>query len=90
MNQPTTKWQAVFNRFLKGFFSSAIATTLAAITGITSFNNLTELKAFMLGLVVPLVTGGLLALQKAIDWQDTPQNPVPVEQSEPLDNQPNE
>ncbi len=83
MNQPMTKAEAVFNRFLKGFISSSISTILAALIGVTAFNNTNELKTFLLALIVPLVTGALLALEKAINW-------VEPEQPEPLDNQPNE
>ncbi len=86
-----TKSQAIFNRFLKGFISSSITTILASLVGVTAFNSTNELKTFLLNLTIPLFTGLLLALEKAINWTP-PETPVPVEPEhpEPLENQSNE
>ena len=73
-----TKYQAIFQRFCKGFIASAIPTIVAALAGVTQFNNTTELKAFSIGLAVPLITGLLLSLEKAINWVE-PEKPIEIE-----------
>lgn len=76
-----SKSQALFQRFLKGFVASAIPTIVTALAGITQFNNVSELKAFLIGIAVPLVTGMLLAFEKAINWQE-PEQPVEIDEIE--------
>ncbi len=74
-----TKFQVILIRFCKGFIGSAIPTIVAALAGITQFNNLSELKAFAITIAVPLATGALLALEKAINWVE-PTEPVDIEE----------
>lgn len=75
-----TKSQAILNRFVKGFIASAIPTIVTALAGITQFNNSDEVKAFLIGIAVPIITGALLAFEKAINW-------VEPQQAEPLTNE---
>lgn len=74
-----TKAQVVFNRFLKGFIASAIPIIVTALAGVTQFNNANEVRAFLIGIAVPVITGGLLAFEKAINWVE-PEKPVEIEQ----------
>ena len=74
-----TKYQAIFQRFLKGFVSSMVATILAALAGVTTFNNTSELKTFLISLGIPIATGALLSLEKAINWVE-PEKPVEIEE----------
>lgn len=73
-----TKAQAILNRFFKGFIGSAIPTIVAALAGIGQFNNFSELKTFLIGLSVPLATGLLLAIEKAVNWVE-PEKPIEIE-----------
>lgn len=75
-----TKANVIFIRFLKGFVGSAIPTIVTALSGVTQFNTASEVKAFALTLAVPLITGLLLAAEKAINWQE-PEKPVEIPQA---------
>lgn len=62
-----TKYQVVLHRFLKGFVATAvpvITTQLAGITDPTPEN----LKRVGLSLIIPLISGLLLALDKSINY----------------------
>ena len=76
-----TKYQAILIRFCKGFIASSIPIIVTSLSGITQFNNLTEVKAFLISIAVPIITGLLLAFEKAINWVE-PSTP------EPLSNEP--
>jgi hypothetical protein len=77
-----TKYQAVLIRFCKGFIASAIPIIVSALSGITQFNNLTEVKAFLISIAIPIVTGLLLAFEKAINWVE-PETPVEIDEAKP-------
>lgn len=68
-----TMRNAIFRRFLKGFVSGGIASAVLILQSgvlITSFSDLKQLGG---ALAVAFVTGGLLAIEKALNWETTPQ-----------------
>lgn len=75
-----TKYQALLLRFLKGAVAASIPVLVTALSGVTQFNNLTELKQFLITIAVPLVTGLLLAFEKAINWVE-PTKPIEIEET---------
>ena len=68
-----TKYEAIFIRFCKGFIGSAIPTIVTALSGVQQFNNLSEVKTFLIIIAVPIITGALLAFEKAVNWVEPPE-----------------
>lgn len=75
-----TKYEALLLRFLKGAVAASIPVLVTALSGVTQFNNITELKQFLITIAVPVVTGLLLAFEKAVNWQE-PEKPVVIPQA---------
>jgi uncharacterized membrane protein len=75
-----SKYQALLLRFLKGAVAASIPVFVTALSGVTQFNNITELKQFLITIAVPVVTGLLLAFEKAINWVE-PTQPVVIPQA---------
>lgn len=74
-----TKAQAIFNRFIKGFVASAIPIIVGELSGVAQFNNATEVKTFLIAVAVPILTGALLAFEKALNWVE-PEKPIEIEE----------
>lgn len=58
---------SVFKRFTRAFVSGAI-TTMIAVPMFTDFT-LTDVKAWLIALIAAAITGGLMALDKAIRYK---------------------
>lgn len=67
-----TKIQSVALRFLKGFIAAGLASVATVLAAGATIHNLTDLKTLGISLVIPFITGGLLAVEKMITWQDVP------------------
>ena len=65
------KFKVLLNRFLRGFIAGAVA-SLAALLPV-SFNSLNDIKAWLFIAMMTAfsggLTGGLLALDKALRWK---------------------
>lgn len=61
-----TKLQSVLLRFVKGFVSGGLGSVAVLLSaGIPA----TDLKKLGLALITAFISGGLLALEKAYNWQ---------------------
>jgi hypothetical protein len=65
--------KAVLKRFLKGFLAGGIAQVALIIQGGVTIHNLADAKAIGAVALSAFVTGGLLALEKMLNWTDAPQ-----------------
>jgi hypothetical protein len=67
-----TKIQSVALRFLKGFIAGGLANIVPILVGTINIHDLTSAKALLSILTTSFLTGGLLAIEKMITWQDVP------------------
>ena len=72
----------LFKRFMRGFMAGGLASVAAQLTTTVTLNSLSDLKKLGISLVIAFLSGGILALEKAMRW-------VEPEQPEPLSNEPN-
>lgn len=64
-------------RFIKGFVAgglSSVAVLLPVSVG-------TDLKKFSLSILIAFISGGLLAIEKMINWTPTPPTDIPTSSS---------
>lgn len=64
--------KSVVKRFAKGFVAGGIASALAVIQAGVVISSVEDLKKLGIAVVVGFITGGLLALEKAINWTTVP------------------
>jgi len=64
--------KSIAKRFLKGFIAGGIAAVVVALKVGGTISSITELKSFGIGLGVAFLTGGFLAIEKALNWTTEP------------------
>lgn len=64
---------SILKRFIKGFISGGIASVVFALQAGFTITSVSDLKHYGGIVLVAFVTGGLLAIEKAITWNATPQ-----------------
>lgn len=65
------KTQSFFVRFAKGFIAGGIGAIALQIHSGVSFSSLGEAQAIVNTLLGAFLTGGLLAVEKMLTWQET-------------------
>lgn len=68
-----TKYQSVLLRFLKGFIAGGLGEIAPLLSGGITIHTTSDLKTIGLALIVPFVSGGILAVEKLLSWTDAPQ-----------------
>lgn len=76
-----SKSAVIFKRFLRGFLAGGLAAVAAQLATSVTLHNIDDLKKLGASLAVAFITGGLLAIEKALRW-------VEPDQPEPLTNEP--
>ncbi len=69
-----TKSKSVFNRFLKAFIAGGVASISALLSSGVTFSTVEELRALVFSFAVAFVTGGVMALEKYLNWIDEPKS----------------
>lgn len=64
--------KSVLKRFFKGFVSGGIAYAVITLNAGTTISSFGDLKNFLITVGIAFVTGGLLALEKAMNWTPEP------------------
>lgn len=57
-------------RFIRGFISGGIASVLALFSMGTVISSLAEFKDFVYALAIAFLTGGLMAVDKLLRWEE--------------------
>jgi len=60
--------KSIIKRFLKGFIAGGIASVVLALQAGITISSLTDVKTLLTALGVAFVTGGLLAIEKGLNW----------------------
>ena len=63
-----TKYQVVVLRFAKGFIAGGLGTVAAVLAGGVSIHSVEELQKVLISLIVPFLTGGILAAEKYLNY----------------------
>ncbi len=72
--------QAGLRRFAKGFLAGGLAQVALIINAGVTIRNLADIKAVLAVLVAGFITGGILAVQKMLSWEETlPTNVPPID-----------
>lgn len=61
--------KAILKRFAKGFISGGIASVVVVINSGVTIASVADLKVWAFSLGVAFITGGILAIEKAITWE---------------------
>lgn len=64
--------QAVFKRFAKGFLAGGLSSVSLIIGAGFQFHNLADVRTYFTALLFGFLTGGLLAIEKMMSWQEPP------------------
>jgi hypothetical protein len=65
--------KTVLKRFLKAFIAGGLASVAALLASGFQLKELKDLQTLAFALGIAFFTGGLMALEKLIRWQDIPQ-----------------
>lgn len=65
------KTQSFFVRFAKGFIAGGMGAIALQIQAGVQLSSLADLKMLGLTLTGAFITGGLLAIEKMLSWQET-------------------
>lgn len=66
------KYKSVALRFLKGFVAAGLASVGAFLAAGVTIKSVEDLKALLIPLAIAFVTGGLLSIEKLVNWTDAP------------------
>jgi len=61
--------KSILKRFLKGFISGGIASAVLLLQAGVAIKSFADLKTLGFALGVAFVTGGLLAIEKGLNWK---------------------
>lgn len=64
------KVKIILMRFIRGFISGGIASLLALFSTGTVISSMAEFKDFVYALAIAFLTGGLMAIDKLIRWEE--------------------
>lgn len=64
-----TKTQSVIRRFIKGFIAGGLASTSMVLAGGITLTSIEDIKSLSYSLILAFITGGILALEKMLNWQ---------------------
>lgn len=64
--------KTVLKRFLKGFAAGGVSSMLVVLNSPIGIAGLADFKMLASALLVAFLTGGLLAIEKAVTWKDQP------------------
>jgi hypothetical protein len=67
-----TKFKSVSLRFLKGFIAAGLAQVALTINAGLTISSMAELNNVLGVLAAAFLTGGVLALEKMMNWTDAP------------------
>lgn len=65
-------FNSIVKRFLKGFVAGGIASALMIVKSTSVLSTWHDMQMFAFALIVGFITGGLLAVEKALSWEDIP------------------
>lgn len=60
--------KSVALRFVKAFLAGGASSVVLALAQAPSLNTLADLKTWLLALGMAFLTGGVLAVEKAVNW----------------------
>lgn len=66
-----SKYQTVLIRFTKGFIAGGLASVVAVLAGGVNIQSVEDLQKVLISLIVPFITGGLLAIEKYLNYAPT-------------------
>lgn len=72
LNYMSDKTKAIIIRFIKGFIAGGIGSILPMLVVINPKDLIENPNIIVYNLFVSFFTGGLLAMQKLLSWQDAP------------------
>lgn len=64
------KFKSIFLRFLKGFVSVELPIVVAQLANVTDITNIAQVKSFAINLILPTISGLLLAGEKWLSWKE--------------------
>lgn len=64
-----TQFRSVVTRFGKAFIYGGLASVLAQLAIVPTLATLEDLKTWGTALLFAFLTGGIMALEKALNWQ---------------------
>ena len=70
-------FKSVAKRFFKGFLAGGIAGALFVLKSGVVITTFDDAKKFIFAVIIGFMTGGFLAVEKAINWTTEP--PAPIE-----------
>lgn len=62
------RFKSTIVRFLKGFLSVEVPIIVAQLGNVTDITNIAQVKSFAFSLVLPTISGALLAAEKWMRW----------------------
>lgn len=76
LNQtPMQALQAGLKRFAKGFIASGLASAAVLLLNGATIQSIDDLKKFSLSLAIAFVTGGILGVEKMVNYENVPTAP---------------
>lgn len=63
-------YKTIFKRFLKGFIAGGLASVSVSLNAGFTITSLEDIKQFSFALVVAFLTGGILSIEKALNWRE--------------------
>jgi hypothetical protein len=70
------KFKAIAMRFVKGFIAGGVGAVVSLIGTGAVIHNFADTKALVFAAATAFIAGGLLAIEKLLNWQP-PQEPTP-------------
>jgi hypothetical protein len=72
-----SKAVVLLKRFIRGFVAGGLASVAAQLATNIVISNIADLKKLGISLAVAFISGGILAIEKALRWVE-PENPEPL------------
>lgn len=62
-------YKSIIKRFLKGFLAGGLSSVVVILNAGVTISSIADLKQFAVSLLLAFMTGGILALDKALRWR---------------------
>jgi hypothetical protein len=62
-------YKSVLKRFLKGFLAGGLSSAIVVLNAGITISSIADLKQFAISLLLAFMTGGMLAIDKALRWR---------------------
>lgn len=62
-------YKSVLKRFLKGFLAGGLSSVVVILNADVTISSIADLKQFAISLLLAFMTGGMLAIDKALRWR---------------------